>query len=126
MAPPLPHTVDDIMTDDLMTIERSGTIGQARDLMLALGINALPVVDNGEVIGILTSPDLADDWSEDLAVSVAMSSPVHRIHPEATLQAAADQMLSLEVHHLIVDNGSRIGIITTFDLMRALIALPSR
>ena len=115
-----PRIVDDLMTDDLITIRPTDTIGQARDLVLALGINALPVVEDGQVVGILTSSDLADDWSEDLAVSVAMTTPVIRIHPEATLRAAADQMLALNVHHLIVEDKTRVGIITTFDLLRAL------
>ena len=121
-----PHIVDDLMTDDLVTIGTTDTIGQARDLMLTLGINALPVVEDGKVVGILTSSDLADDWAEELAVSVAMTSPVIRIHPEATLRAAADQMLSLNVHHLIVEDGTRIGIITTFDLLRALTDLTTQ
>ena len=117
-----PRIVDDLMTDDLITVETTDTIGQARDLVLALGLNALPVVREGKVVGILTSPDLADDWSEDLPVTTAMSSPVYRIHPEATLRAAADQMLSFNVHHLIVEDRTRTGIITSFDLLRALSA----
>lgn len=118
-----PRIVDDLMTDDLITIEPNDTISQARDLILALGINALPVVDGGDVVGIVTSSDLADDWSEELAVSVAMTAPVFRIHPEATLRDAAEQMIELNVHHLIVEDGARIGIISTFDLLRALTAL---
>ena len=123
MTPNPPRIVDDLMTDDLITIGPSDTIGQARDLLIALGINALPVVDNSDVVGILTSSDLADDWSEELPVSAAMSAPVQSIHPETTLRAAADQMLALDVHHLIVQDSDRIGIITTFDLLRALTAL---
>lgn len=42
-----PRIVDDLMTDDLITIETTTTIGQARDLGSALGINALPVVADG-------------------------------------------------------------------------------
>jgi tRNA nucleotidyltransferase (CCA-adding enzyme) len=115
-----PRIVDDLMTDDLITVEATDSIGQARDLILALGLNALPVLRDDKVIGILTSPDLADDWAEDLPVTTAMSSPVYRIHPEATLRAAADQMLSFNVHHLIVEDRTRVGIITSFDLLRAL------
>lgn len=121
-----PRIVDDLMTDDLITIEPNDTIGQARDLILALGINALPVVDGGDVVGIVTSSDLADDWSEELSVSVAMAAPVFRIHPEATLRDAAEQMIELNVHHLIVEDGARIGIISTFDLLRALTALSTQ
>lgn len=115
-----PRLVDDLMTDDLITVEATDSIGQARDLILALGLNALPVLRDGKVVGILTASDLADDWAEDLPVATAMSSPVYRIHPEATLRAAADQMLSFKVHHLIVEDHSRVGIITSFDLLRAL------
>lgn len=108
------------MTDDLITVKPADTIGQARNLLLALGINAIPVIDAEAIVGILTSPDLADDWAENLPVSAAMSRPVHRIHPEASLSEAAEQMLTLNIHHLIVEGHGRIGIITSFDLLRTL------
>lgn len=114
-----PHLVDDLMTDDLITVEPTDTIGQGRDLILTLGIHALPVVDADSVVGIVTSPDLADDWAENLPVSMAMSSPVYRIDADATLRTAAEQMLALNVHHLIVEGRDRVGIITSFDLLRA-------
>ena len=115
-----PRIVDDLMTDDLVAIETTNTIGQARDLLLTLGISALPVLDSGKLTGVVTSSDLADNWPDDVPVTAAMSKAIHRIHPRATLQAAADQMLSLHVHHLIVEDRDRIGMITSFDLLRAL------
>lgn len=115
-----PHTVADLMTDDLLTIEVGDPLGRARDVILTIGIGALPVVDRDEVVGIVTASDLADDWDETVPVSDIMSRPVVRIAPEATLQEAAQHMLSYRVHHLIVEGDGRTGIITSFDLLRSM------
>ena len=52
-----------------------------------------------------------------------MTTPVCRISPEASIREAADEMLTNSVHHLIVESrkGS-IGLISSFDLLRALSA----
>ena len=48
----------DIMTKDPMQIESSDTIGLAADIFLVNSFHALPVVDDGELVGIVTSHDL--------------------------------------------------------------------
>ena len=115
-----PQRVDDLMTDDLVTVSVDDPLGRARDLILTLGIGALPVTDREAVVGIVTASDLADDWDESIPISEIMSHPVVRVSPQATLQEAAEQMLTFRVHHLIVEGDGRIGIITTFDLLRLL------
>ena len=48
----------DIMTSEPLKIESSDTIGLAADIFLANELHALPVVDDGELVGIVTSHDL--------------------------------------------------------------------
>ena len=48
----------DIMTYDPLKIESSDTIGLAADIFLANALHALPVVDDGELVGIVTSHDI--------------------------------------------------------------------
>ena len=54
--------VADLMTDDLITVGAEDSIDNARDLVLSLGIHALPVKEGEAVVGILTTADLSD-WS---------------------------------------------------------------
>ncbi|MEP6793435.1 MAG: CBS domain-containing protein [Saprospiraceae bacterium] len=48
----------DIMTSQPLCIEPSDTIGMAADIFLANVIHALPVVEEGELVGIVTSHDI--------------------------------------------------------------------
>ena len=48
----------DIMTYEPLKIESADTIGLAADIFLANSLHALPVVDDGELVGIITSHDV--------------------------------------------------------------------
>lgn len=48
----------DIMTSDPLTLESEDTIGLAADIFLANRFHSLPVVDDGQLVGILTTHDL--------------------------------------------------------------------
>ncbi len=48
----------DIMTANPLTIESGDTIGLAADIFKANALHALPVVDDGELVGIVTTHDL--------------------------------------------------------------------
>lgn len=117
------RTVADLMTDDLITVGAEDSIDNARDLVLSLGIHALPVKEGDAVVGILTTSDLSDDWPGTELVGAVMTTPVCRISPEASIREAADEMLNNSVHHLIVESrGGSIGLLSTFDLLRAISA----
>lgn len=49
---------EDIMTADPLCIESADTIGLAADIFRANALHALPVVDDGELVGIVTTHDL--------------------------------------------------------------------
>jgi len=48
----------DIMSHEPLMIEPSDTIGLAADIFRANALHALPVVEDGELVGIVTSHDL--------------------------------------------------------------------
>jgi CBS domain-containing protein len=116
-----PSVVADLMSTDLVTVHSSDSVGRARDLLAAIRIHALPVVEDGRIIGILTSADLADYWPDDQRVSKVMTAAPYRISGNAAIEDAAREMLARQVHHLIVDEpGGSVGILSSFDLLRAL------
>jgi CBS domain-containing protein len=48
----------DIMSSDPITVDSGDTIGLAADIFQANRLHALPVVDEGTLVGIITSHDL--------------------------------------------------------------------
>jgi CBS domain-containing protein len=51
-------TAEDVMKPELIKIEADDDAAQAARLMLDQGISGLPVVENGELVGIITMTDL--------------------------------------------------------------------
>lgn len=51
-------SVNEIMTGNPLTVESDDTIGLVADIMLANKFHSIPVVDEGELSGIVTSHDL--------------------------------------------------------------------
>jgi CBS domain-containing protein len=118
-----PTTVEDLMTNDVVTLAPSDPVDRARDLMLSMGIHGLPIVEDGEVLGIVTSHDLVDDWPPGDPLGSIMSRSVVTIDLEASLVEAAQLMKSELVHHLVVVSARRpVGVISTYDMLDALIA----
>ena len=72
------HTAEDVMTDDLQTIERDGGFYEATEMMSEHGVRRLPVVDDGELTGIITADDLNEllaDEHQQLADVIQAQRP---------------------------------------------------
>jgi acetoin utilization protein AcuB len=52
------ETVEEIMTSDLITVEPTATIEEAAKFMAQYKIGAVPVVTDGQLVGILTETDI--------------------------------------------------------------------
>jgi len=50
--------VKEIMTYPVVTVSPDTSIAAAADMMITIGIGCLPVVDNQQLIGIITKTDL--------------------------------------------------------------------
>lgn len=59
-------SVSDVMTSELVSLEPDDSISRAADLFLTKEVHALPVLDDGELIGIVTSHDLLRSIFEDV------------------------------------------------------------
>jgi CBS domain-containing protein len=125
--------VKEIMSRHLETIDVTENAQEAAKRMNGKRISSVLVVDShkkGEQpIGIVTERDLvkrvcaAGINSKEIGVREIMSSPIATIEPEATVETAADLMLSNRVRHLIVvDEQTRkpVGIIAPSDLNKYL------
>jgi Zn-dependent protease/CBS domain-containing protein len=100
-----------------------------RDFMLehALkrGKRALPVVDNGRLVGIVSITDGAhvpqDAWATTPVGQVMTRAPLKTLGPDADLSAALQLMVENGVHQIpIVQNGNLLGMLSRADVMRYL------
>lgn len=61
-------TVNDVMSEKLVTITTETTVDDAAKLMAQEQVRRLPVVNNGELVGVVAIGDLAvRDWYDDEA-----------------------------------------------------------
>ena len=60
-------TASRVMTSKLITIDPEDTMGLAADIFLSNRLHALPVVEDGELLGLVTSHDLLKFAFQDAA-----------------------------------------------------------
>ncbi len=123
------HVVRQYMTSSPETIAADLTLAQARDRMFQLQARHLPVVDNGELVGILSDRDLrlAEALDGDLnakQVRHAMTQMTFTCGPEAHLHAVAAEMAEHRYGSAVVVDpehpGHVLGLFTTTDALAAL------
>lgn len=132
---PSPKLVRDLMTTDVVTVERNEKLLIADDVMRLGRIRHLPVVDDeGALAGIVSQRDLfhngllkalgygthAQRRALDMVVvKEAMKTEVETVAPDAPLLDAARRMLELKIGCLVVIEAGRVvGILTEADFVK--------
>ena len=135
-------TVGDIYTEDVVTVTNDTPVGRCINLLREHGVSRLPVLDGGDLTGMVTTHDIADfavrdmerqqkgdrsgdiDRVLDIPAYDIMSSPVATTTVEESVRAAVKRMLDNDYAGLVVtpeDNDAKVaGIITKTDVLRAL------
>lgn len=127
------NAIKEIMSTKLETMDVTSNAQEAAKKMNDKRISSVLVVDSEnkseEPIGIVTERDLviricaAGTSSKDVGIREIMSSPIVTVEPDATVETAADLMLSNKVRHLLVINEQTrkpVGIIAPSDLNKYL------
>lgn len=110
------------MTEDLVSVLPEDRIERVRDIMLSFAIHAVLVMEGNDVVGIVTSTDLIDNWPEEERVTTVMTAAPAAISDQASIREAAETMLRLRTHHLLVtDEREIVGILSSLDLLDVLI-----
>jgi acetoin utilization protein AcuB len=111
--------IRECMTKNPVTIEPGDTLARADAKMKAGGFRRLPVVQDGELIGILSEYDLRrylESLYSTLVVAAMTSKPV-TVSPWGTLEHAVALLKAEEIGALpVVEHGRLIGIITASNL----------
>jgi CBS domain-containing protein len=105
-------------------VSPNDTLAAAKKLMDAGQFRRLPVVENDKLVGIITERDLRQHWGylDSTKVNAAMTSDPVTVTPRNTAEDAAHLMLQHKIGGLpVVDNRKLVGILSTSDLIRALL-----
>ena len=108
-----------LMTETVITIYPEATISQAATLMLENGIHNVPVVKNGNIVGIVTRTDFMRHVAENTEkiktkILKLMTQDVISVHRHHTINHVIDEMNKNEIARVIVkdDDGKPVGIIS--------------
>jgi CBS domain-containing protein len=84
--------------------------------------------ESGRPIGVVSLRDLVDGDGAGPTVLDRMSRPAITVTLSASVEQAARQLASMDMHHIVVVDGagSAAGMISTLDALRALLDLPAR
>ncbi len=118
------------MTAQPLTIGRRESLTTAHRLMRDHRIRHLPVLEHGELIGVLSQRDLyfletirGVDLDQDV-VEDAMSTDAYAVGPEAGIGSVAKHMARYRYGCAVVlERGKVVGIFTATDALRLVSAL---
>jgi len=119
--------VEDLMTRSPLTVEASRSLADAKRLMKRWGVRHLPVMDDGELVGLISDRDVklieahSDTRASDIALAEAMSRAPWTVAPTTPLEVAVRHMARHKLgSSVVVDNKKVVGIFTSNDGLRAL------
>jgi acetoin utilization protein AcuB len=139
--------VRDWMTGNLVTLSPEASVAEALTLCRKRRIRHIPILEDGRLVGIVSDRDLRDASPalgdperartlQEIRVADVMSREVITVHPQDSIENAAQQMYELKIESLpvvsegaVADAGSTVaeeevlGIVTSSDVMRALVTL---
>ncbi len=128
------HTVEQLMTRNIFTIEDSSTLSEAKEMFDNFPIRHLPVTSHGSLIGMLSKSDVFRLCFDDtyrtegnengavfdiLKVEEVMTLNPTVIAPTDSIEKAASFFINKDYHALPVsDENGLVGIITTSDIIK--------
>jgi len=100
-----------------LSVSIDATLREAEDLMIDAGLRHLPVLENGELIGVVSDRDLASGVGE--RVRDVCSLDVYSVKRGAALDEVLDAMAERRLGCAIVTRkGKVVGIFTATDACR--------
>jgi CBS domain-containing protein len=113
--------IRDVMTTNPRTVSPSDTIQNAARIMRDEDTGAVPVVDNGRAVGIVTDRDIVvravADGELNRPVRDVVTGDVITARPDMSTKEAAQLMSEHQVRRLpVVENDRLVGIVSIGDL----------
>lgn len=125
-------TVSSLLSDKnphIWTVKPDATVYEAIALMADKNIGAVPVVDRGKLLGMLSERDytrkviLQGKSSKKTVVSEIMSPNLFTVTPGDTVGECMRLMTEKRVRHVpVMENGDFVGILSIGDVVRWMIS----
>ena len=115
-----------VMTKHPETIRPDDDLAKAKEIMDIGGFRRLTVVKDGKVVGIVTERDLRghEGYLKTTKIDAVMKAQVVTVNSHTTVEEAARLMLTRKIGGMpVVDGGKLVGIVTTSDMLRALLSV---
>lgn len=125
----------DMMSDEVITVKKDDSLAEVAELMIKKRISGFPVLENGEIIGIITSNDLFlvmdmiktgellqndDTDSSQPSVNFAMSTDIVTVNPETNLDEIISLMKYRNIHTLpVMSQNKLVGVIGRRDIFKS-------
>lgn len=130
-----------IMQTNVLTVHTGNRLSEVRKILIDQKIHHIPVVEEGKLIGLLTSNDLLrqsygdpykqniqqiDEWLDMINLRDAMQEDIVTIKPHESIREAGERLANGLYHCLpVVDEDEKlVGLITTTDLIRYFLDQP--
>lgn len=116
--------VETIMIKDLITLGPESTVAHAVEIFKSKRIHHIPIVDEGKLVGLVTTHDLwnkyiAPDAYNTTLINTIMSKKLVKIEPDDKVGTAAELFLDNRFHALpVVKDEILVGLVTTFDVLK--------
>jgi acetoin utilization protein AcuB len=134
--------IKDLMTQHVIAVDPSLPIPEAQKRMKEGGFRRLPVLENGELIGIVTDRDIREAMPSDatslsiweinylipkiLVKEIMTKNPV-TVSQDASVERAARLMLEHKIGGLpVMSGGTLVGMITVTDVLWAFLELSEK
>jgi acetoin utilization protein AcuB len=126
------------MTRDLVTLSPEASAAEALTLCRERRIRHIPIVEEGRLVGIVSDRDLRDaspalgdadraSTLQEIRLGDVMTREVSTADPQDPIENVAQEMYELKIGSLPVvaeaDEEKLLGIVTSSDVMRALVML---
>lgn len=121
--------VEEFTTPSVYLLGPEASLDDALELMQEHGIRHLPVLDQGEVVGIVSERDIlthiGKQWDKMIKIEDIMSTSVLTVHASDNLGDVAYALSSNKKGSAIVldENDELYGIFTTTDALNALVEI---
>jgi CBS domain-containing protein len=128
--------VREVMSTDVEVVDRNDTLHAVEERMATKRIRHFPVLEQGDVVGLVTQRDLfkaamsstmgygakaQQAFLQSVRVKEIMVYPVVTISPETSVAEAVDMLMQQGIGCLpVMEAGRLVGILTKTDLLRCL------
>ncbi len=114
-----------LMSTPVKSVETTASISEARQVLTRYNLNALPVVDQSGIVGVITRQTADKAAHHNLSsepVRDYMNSDIDTVSPEASIDTLQEMIVGVGQRIVPVEeDGQLAGVITRTDLLRHLV-----